>query len=260
MKNEKFTILIQGPLHPNCLIAIRSYVKDFPVVLSTWSDLNRQEDKIRSMISDNDHVSVVSYNIDSYKKNAYDDASRYKQFLTTYRGLKLVETEYVIKVRSDEYYTDFSDIMEKVLKDPNKMVSNNVFFRKISHSLYHPSDHVYAGKTDTLINVLKECVADCENGSVASINEKCTEAAKNNSTSPEQHLGMNWILNQEKKKNLNDPEIDHEKLMKKYFDVVDLDNMGFYCVSFHGKFSFSPNNFFEEPNDIKTMNDLCPTK
>ena len=48
--------------------------------------------------------------------------------------------------------------------------------------------------------------------------------------------------------------------MKKYFDVVDLDNMGFYCVSFHGKFSFSPNNFFEEPNDIKTMNDLCPTK
>lgn len=254
---SKFTILIQGPLHPNSVIAIRAYAKKFPVILSTWSDTDENESQISKMIGKNDHVTIVSYNLDE-EEDFYDEQSRYKQFLTTYRGLRLVETDYVIKLRSDEYYTDLTPLIEKFLKNKEKLVTSSLFFRKISYYYYHPSDHVYVAKTEKLLKTLKACIDDCKIDPML-IAEKCKAAAKDGSTlSPEQHLAINWIL-ENNELNLNKPGLtadDHKKIMKDNFEVVDVKDLGFYTVSFHGTYVFDADKFFEKDTDIKKLEDL----
>jgi hypothetical protein len=253
---SKYTVVIQGPLHPNSVVALRSYALKFPVILSTWSDNTETEKQVTNMIGKGDHVAVVSYNLDDTE--IYDEQSRYKQFLTAYRGVRLVDTEYVIKVRSDEYYTDFIPLLEKFEEDTEKLVSTNLFFRKFSYYMYHPSDHVYVAKTASLKNVLEECIKDCKLGSTA-IFSKCKIAAKDGETlTPEQQLAINWVL-EHTDIDLNSGDLnidDHTEIMKENFDVVEVKDLGLYNVSFHGNFSFDYEKFYDRETDIKKIEDL----
>jgi hypothetical protein len=253
---DNFTVVIQGPLHPNSVVALRSYTLNFPVILSTWSDNTEKEKQVTNMIGKGDHVTIVSYNLD--EDEMYDEQSRYKQFLTTYRGVRLVDTEYVIKVRSDEYYTDLLPLIEKFKEDPDKMVTGNLFFRKFSHYMYHPSDHIYIARTSSLKSTLEKCIEDCKDGTSA-ILEKCKIAAKDGETlTPEQHLAINWIL-ENTDVDLNSRELsidDHKEIMKENFEVVEVKELGLYSVSFHGNFSFDADKFYEPGTDIKNIEDL----
>jgi len=79
----------------------------------------------------------------------------YNQMYNIYRVLNQVDTEYCIKHRTDEYYTDMEDYIN-IMKTTDKLVVNNLFFRGIN---YHISDHIFGCRTINLklmINNLKD--------------------------------------------------------------------------------------------------------
>lgn len=77
----------------------------------------------------------------------------YLQVTSTFLALKKVTTKFVIKVRGDEYYHNFASLIEKMKGSPEKIITNNIFFRKISRCHYHISDHIISGTTENLIRM-----------------------------------------------------------------------------------------------------------
>jgi hypothetical protein len=162
--------------------------------------------------------------------------------------MRLVDTEYAIKLRSDEYYTDLMPIVEKFLEDDEKLVSNNVFFRKTY--AFHPSDHLYIGKTKHLISALGKCLKECETVEPTSF---FGYDQLNSELTPEQHFCLNWILTKDPKIELRDKNAGD--IMRKHVDVVPVEKLGFFCVGMHGTYFFDP-GFFRAECDIKDMKEL----
>ena len=251
---KKITVLVQGKLHPNTLVSLRMYAKYFNVVFSTWRTKDLAETNLLKMLSDEDFVIVIAYNQDHVEEKLITDDSRYLQYLTTYRGLLNVETDYVIKTRTDEYYTDLMPLVEKFLENDEMLVSNNVFFRKTQEYPFHPSDHLYIGKTKTLQMTLCSCIQEFVSGSADTYFGNGINAAGRGPNCPEQQLGINWIRTNDSNFVVGKPET-FKDVMKKYFDVVSVDKLGYYCVAFNGKYFFD-DTFFNSKTDIKEIEDL----
>lgn len=137
----EFTIIIQGKPHRYSIDNIHNYQKFGKVILSCYEDDDLSEYNIPN------NVLVVKNKIPTQK--FYNGYNVFLQCVTTLGALLATKTRYVIKTRSDEFYEDLSEIIDLIRKNPNKFISNNIFFCGISKPL-HPSDHLFGGKTKIL--------------------------------------------------------------------------------------------------------------
>lgn len=243
MKN--ISILVQGAIHPNSILMAILYEK-FNTVISTWSaDYDKESELFR-------HVCKYNSKIIAKPLPEVEDinniANRYFQFCSLYNGLSIIDTEYVIKLRSDEYYTNLNPIIEKVLTNPEKIITNDVFFRKTKSYKFHPSDHIIAGKTETLLKIFKKAKEECE------------EELKKDLV-PEQHYATTFIEIMESKTKkeeytLPTDEKSITELMTKYFDVVPTEQLGMFCISKHGEYFINKFDYFTKEADIKQMKEL----
>jgi len=263
MFKDKFTVVIQGPLHPNSLVAIKAISRDFNVVISSWKTNSVDEKNLDTLLERAEHVTVVSHSIESleFKNN---QANRFYQFYSTYKGVCLVDTEFVIKMRSDEYYTNLVPLAEKILKNPGKFVCNDVFFRnpetnEQENFLFHPSDHLYGGKTEDIKQTLKACVDDCLTKTPEELSIQMADLINRQyPIVPEQHLFANFILSiyptmslQTKKK---DVSTDLINMMKANCEIVPCTSLGFYSVSFTQTFCFYPSEkYYNERKDLRIL-------
>ena len=268
------TILVQGPIHPNCMVNIFNYLRYGNVVLSIWDntpkfienskllnpskDIGKYVENFLNFYKPNQNNSiqiVLNKSItlkELHEKKIYNFFNCYLQFYTTVSGLDSINTKYTIKVRSDEYYTDLSPIIERMKKSSEKkIITTNTFFRKTPSFPWHPSDHVIAGTTDNLKNIFKNCKDFCENGGffkeeyakrfIGKGQEKFefdrirvgNEVRFEGSTAlpcpvPEIIIGTSNIL-------LNsDIKIEHAKrkeIMKDFFDCVPASSLGWFVIS-----------------------------
>jgi hypothetical protein len=69
-----------------------------------------------------------------------------------YNGLKHIDTEYVVKTRSDEFYEDLTPFIEKFLENEKNIVCGNIFARY--DIPYHIGDHIFVCKTETILNAV----------------------------------------------------------------------------------------------------------
>jgi hypothetical protein len=268
MYKDKITVVIQGPLHPNSLISIRSLTKDFSVVVSTWKTSFRDEKNLDNLLERGDYVTIVSHSIDSLKP-LNNEANRYYQFFSTLKGVLMTTTEYVIKMRSDEYYTDLIPFAKKMLSNPEKLITNDVFFRNPEtddneNFLCHPSDHLFGGKTAHIRKMLELSVEDCATKSNDDLVIKFADL-KNRSYNivPEQQMFGNFILAKNPKYSFQTkaPNAREEiiKLMKENCEIVPSTELGFYSISFNDsshnrKFCFYPDEvYFNPQKDLRKI-------
>jgi hypothetical protein len=190
----------------------------------------------------------------------YNDQNRYLQFKSTYSGLLEVQTEYVIKARSDEYYLNLNPAAMKFLSNPNKVLTNNVFFRKTKYLPYHPSDHLIIAKTELLKTVYKKCIQQCENDK-----EKLEEGYFNQIPKrivPEQQFAINVIKTLEKKSFKLPTKIEDidkmRAITKKHFDVINTQYLGQYRVTSrkYGKFDNNMNFLLPEIDILNSLEEL----
>ena len=311
--NSEFTFVIQGAFHPNTIYAIPYYLMYGNVIVSTWKDsppvisngrirhksqLPRENiEKLLEFYGKKDLINNVTFIMSDapsarqlHENKVYNHGNCFYQFRSTLNGLKRVNTKYCIKVRSDEAYTNFDEIIKKTLNcEGKKLVTTNTFFRRIDTFPWHPSDHVISSNTEHMINVFQRSVDFCLRGGFFSDedlnNIKGNEKYGNKSYEtrltkeengglirhssvktmpcmwPEMILGMNHLL--QSKVYI---DVDRYKtIMKENFDVVNNDLMGLVQIVHktyqETRFSQSSNLYISLPEEkdssiIYSMQDL----
>lgn len=157
-KNNTFTILIQGPLR-NSLYKeyLEEYKKYGEIILVIYDDDNLNIEK------QNEHIKVI--------KIKYPDLSNIfnfnNTFLQTYgilQGLKVVNTEFVIRVRSDESYPNMDKFIYNIKNNPEKIHVSNLYSFKDNICKYALGNHIFAGRTHLMLKAfewaLKSCTID----------------------------------------------------------------------------------------------------
>ena len=186
-KNTKMkdcTILLQGKINAETFNLWIKNHKDTNVVVSIWED----EDLTKFKIPKGWKVVVNEYPIFRFREQANLDY----QITTTLKGLSYVNTEWVIKMRTDEYWSNIDLIYSKMKKEPNKLLSGSMYFRKWGLYKFHCSDKIIAGKSENLRLMFESTLHNLQIGLW-------------DTTIPESQLGLGFIM-------AKDSSIDIQKL------------------------------------------------
>lgn len=193
---ENCTILLQGRIDKECIdLWIQNY-KNSKVVLSVWEDENLAGFKFPQ----NWKLLVNQYPLTRFKPKANLDY----QIITTTKGLYKVETEWVIKMRCDEYWSNVETIYSKMKSNPFKIVTGSMFFRNWELYQFHCSDKILAGKTENLLSTFESVLENIKNDVW-------------DSDIPECQIGLAWIM-------VNEPNIDLKGLYPTQKKDLDFKN------------------------------------
>lgn len=179
-------IVIQGPFHENCLNVIDEYKKYGPVVISCYSTDNT--DRVPNSV--NLIKSVLP------KVNWYNNLNIYYQAFSTLRGLHYLDTDFIIKIRANEQYSDISKFVKKVIENPHKIITNNVAFPRNSVQALHPSDHMMGSSRHNLIETFERVDRTCRN--LPFMDKEMIFGSELNvewmgHLLPEQIIALNWL-------------------------------------------------------------------
>ncbi len=192
---ENCTILIQGRIDSECLNLWIKNHKNNNVVLSIWED----EDLSKYKIPKSWKVVVNQYPFVRFRASANLDY----QLITTLKGLNSVKTYWVVKVRADEYWSNLDKIYDKMLSNPNKIVTGSMFFREWGLYKFHCSDKILGGTHENLYSMFESTLHNIE------INLWGT-------TVPESQLGLGFVMAKEKNFDVTHQKLE-QKLIKEKF-------------------------------------------
>jgi hypothetical protein len=216
-----FTLLIQGRYHVNTLLNIQSNKDCFKnIIVSTWKE--GFDDKDRNHFYQNANLLInTSPNTDGI----HNVSNIYYQTCSTLNGLSEVKTKFVVKVRSDEYWSNLNLMVNKFEK--SKLLSSNVFFRNIEYCPYHISDHLFAGETAILLSTFQNMKKYFDN-------KNDIYGILNNSTPPEKIFTLFYLQARGYHiKNLLDTQKNLRlvyQIMTKEFDVFDVKDLMPYGI------------------------------
>jgi len=259
MIEKDFTLIIQGPMHRNMLTMCLLH-PNIHTIISTWDDPTWTHPTIQEYLApikrDNLQIIVNKPPKPSKLETLYNKQNRYLQFLSTHKGLMWAQTKYVIKARSDEYYSDLSPMMHALLLDDKKLVTNDVFFRRVEYLRYHPSDHLLCGQTTKMKELFSKLMYDCQ------FNQDFLKFAPFNQFHfflfVEQQIGMKWVEMHEKidqyPYKFPSEYSEVKGLMIKYFDIVNNSMLGeFYVVANSEKRTYiNEYSYYDPAKDIQT--------
>jgi hypothetical protein len=211
MKNV--TILLQGKILQE---TVDFFVKNYPtqnVVISTWVGCTVDYSKIPH-----------SYKI-IFGKLPKDGGHQniLYQLLSTNNGLKCVETDYVIKLRGDEYYSNLEYIAYEIAMNPHKIHCSSVFFRHWEFMQYHISDHIIAGTTSNLKLMFEKTKFYMDNKLVYNFRD----GIKHEFWEPEINLTRSYLMAKEPERWGN---TDGRHLMIENFEILDIKKLEPYKV------------------------------
>jgi len=208
------TLLIQGKYSEEIINKIDNYVPYFDeIIYSTWNIgfPNKVNDGFKFIVNELPDVT-----------NIYNNSNGFFQCMSTLNGLENVKTKYVLKHRSDEYFSNI-DLLLKTFN--NKLLSANVMFRRIKDAPYQISDHFFLGETDKL----KDTFIRLKNYSLSSDEHsvffKC---------SSESLIAMHYIVTFGRYDlkylvdtyfNKNEKLNEIYSIMKEYFDVINVNDL-----------------------------------
>ena len=158
------TTLIQGPLNKTSIENIDQYLKFGKVVVSHWDedDLAILDNVDRN----NPNIKIVSQHMPStgeWEPTWNGDIGVSSTFpwavKSTYLGLINVDTEYVLKTRSDESFENLQPLLDCFV-GTRKFVTTNVFTRHWLRSPWNLGDHCFGCRTDMLIRAYDIILSD----------------------------------------------------------------------------------------------------
>mgnify|MGYP003133812449 FL=1 len=184
----------------------------------------------------------------------YNNSNIGYQTVTTLKGLEHVKTKYAIKLRCDEIYTDISPIIERIKDNPDKLVTNDVYFLPDPFVKFHPSDHIIGGTTDNMLGTFRNlkdvCTKFKDKGKDGCIFGKDLEIPELEEIAPEVLMTICFL----KHKGVDINVEDSGKIMLDNFDMVSSDNLGNILVMVKGEYITS--DLFVHRPDIFMIRDL----
>lgn len=207
---KDLTILIQGRCEEEQIQLWISNYSEWNVVVSTWIDynLNLELPKNWKIIKSD------------YPKKFVDMQNIHLQIVSTLNGLKEVETDYVLKVRGDEFFSNLDLVYNRMKEVHPKVLVSSIFFRPLGLYLYHISDHFICSTIENLKLMFEKTY------------DLLTNHIKFNN-SPESHLGFSFICGKEnwdlygihKYESLNDG------MIRKWYSIFEVNQLKPYIIS-----------------------------
>ena len=181
-KEREYTILLQGIINPKTFnLWIKNY-SDYKVVVSIWED----EDLSDYDIPTNWKVVLNKYPLVRFRKEANLDY----QIITTLAGLKEVDDMWVIKMRTDEYYSKLDKVFDKMKSNPEKIVSSSMFFREYGMYKFHCSDKLLGGSVENLAGMFESTLHNLQ-------------LKLWDESIPESQLGLGYVMLKDSEFNVN---------------------------------------------------------
>lgn len=237
---EDVTILIQGKITQETYNFYVEAYPQFPIVISTWS--NHQLD-----------LSYFPHNltlVQSHLPEKSGDQNMNYQFISTLNGLVNVKTNYVIKVRGDEYFSNIGTIGESIKSNPAKIWSAPIFFRHPTHFNYHISDHIIGGTLQSIKFMYSAAKYAFDNELIFHIKD----GVKHKFWEPEIHLTRSFLMAKYKTDLVNE---NAAELMVENFDILNLDKLKPYKVVANVFSKYWISDFIPHNNEsIENINEL----
>lgn len=183
------TIILQGVVIPEQLELWKKTYKNCNVIISCWEDekFDFNQGIITPWLPKKWKVIKNQYPLVRFQPSANLDY----QIISTMSALKKVKTEYVIKSRLDEFYSNVDLLLTKLKKDKDKIVCGSVFFRKHGMYPFHIADKLMCGTLDNFFLMFESTLHNLE-------------MKFWNYTIPESQLGIGYVMGKE-------PNINIEK-------------------------------------------------
>lgn len=253
MRNHNVTIIIQGPLNMKSISAIPEYLETAHVVVSHYLAPNSGDTKyhtsedvgkrleLQKIMVENQGCSEVTL---TYPPEPNPDY-RMHQLLTTYKGMCNVHTDYVMKLRSDEYYTPITKFIDEYFKNPSRLLCSNIFWKP--EEAYHISDHIMMAKTEVFRSGLAAYLKREANLKDNFQTEAPTDAILRKSC--ESSFGRAFILGKyaEYKGNFEKIDKTSNQCFKDDFKKFDINEFDEYYVTWNGGPSVSEGKVFSKP-------------
>jgi hypothetical protein len=180
-------------------------------------------------------------------KRYINNQNIYFQTVGTLNGLRKSTTKYVVKIRSDEWYHNLYPILQQCKETPDKIITNNVFARKISRFPFHMSDHIIAGTKENMFQLFETSKNNLER---KILDGKCAE----------QHFAQGYL----RSKGINILPIQRSEILdltKKYFHIVSIRKMGAYRIVANSVYKYILSNentdqYYRKFVDIESIDDM----
>lgn len=238
MKNV--TLLIQGLITQESYNFFVETYPQYPIVFSTWSthslDLSYFPHNVvfvtQKLPPTKGHQNI-NYQIDS-----------------TLLGLNCTNTDFVIKIRGDEYYSNLKSVEDSLLSSSDKIWSSPIWFRHFSQWPFHISDHIIAGRTDNLKLMFSVTKHNLKNGLLYHIKD----GVRNEFWEPEINLTRSYLM---EKYPTSFHTNDGVQMMIDNFDILNLDELKPYKVVANVYKKIWKDNYIPEQNySLSKINQL----
>ena len=242
VKYPDVSLLIQGPITAENFGWTKIPQDMFgEVIISTWdtdaANILHSDWKVVYQPFDIDPVLDLQYNIG-------------RQTLTTLKGLRTCTKPYVLKHRTDEYYSNLDVLVDKFYETGcKKWVCAPVVFGAPSYTKFHAADHLYIAPRDRLIKTFIQTMGDLYHGTYEK-NYNGEPAAEVQYTTRFLNVGGYDIIGRY-----------HAEIMKENYDIVPLEALMPFSIKIGTKgFNFTtPEEVYNDMpylKDIKTVEEL----
>lgn len=216
---NNFTLLIAGPDH-ECVQKMVGLNGGLAanVIVSRWENGKNPIVLPSAQVVTSSLLGVEQLN------RLHNSQNIYLQVTTVLAGLEKVDTPYVIKTRSDEFFSNLSLMVAAF--NPTKLLCANVFVRDVSYKPYHISDHLFIGRTDRIksaFRALKQYIeTDVDRYGIL-----------NSQTPAELKVAIFYLqaCGYEIERLIGSSEEAAFEVMKKEFDVFDVDTLQPFEIS-----------------------------
>lgn len=149
-----FTLVFQGPLHKNFIYGLLNNYKEYTdnIVISHW---DTDDLSLLDYLSEYDIAHTRVTNTFHKSFNVYHNQNVYYQVHTSRRGMEKVNTPFVLKMRTDQWYGNLVPFFEAVRKNPNKYVCANLHFRPEQLVKYHAADKLIGTNTADMLKTFE---------------------------------------------------------------------------------------------------------
>lgn len=235
------TLIVQGKLEQETYNFYVENYTDFPVIISTW---------VGCKINFNKAPKNFTIILNSLPETSGPQNMNY-QFVSTLQGLKQVQTEYVVKIRGDEYYSNLEYLYFKQLEVPEKVITSPMFFRAWNYIQYHISDHLISGRTKNIIEMFERTKYNFDNKVLWYIND---EGKVTYYWEPEIMLTRSYLMSKYPDRY---ERVDGRILMLDAFDIIDLNQMAPFLIKANIFKTYWKDQFIPERNySISTIDKL----
>lgn len=156
---NNFTLVIQGPVHQNSIYGALNNYKDYTdnIIFSHW-DNDKDKELLQHLVDAEVPHRVLENKFIKANLNTFNGQNVYYQIYTTLVGLKHVTTEYVLKLRSDQWFGNLEPMFKAVLEHPEKYVCANFHFRPDKFLKYHAADKLIGSRTLNLLGTFQKAL------------------------------------------------------------------------------------------------------